>query len=198
MKKLEFLKNVDIYLIDQLLKERIKPGQRVLDAGCGTGRHFKFFIEEGFDITGIDEDSSHIFNLQNLYPNYSQKIKLSSLEDFQDLLPYDVIICNAVLHFARDHQHFDQMFENLVKLLNYQGILFVRMTTTIGISHLLPLPALDHNGVYELPDNTSRYLINREKINYLVEKHKLELLEPIKTVVVDQQRSMATLVFSKK
>ncbi|MEZ4938692.1 MAG: hypothetical protein R2799_13965 [Crocinitomicaceae bacterium] len=72
------------------------------------------------------------------------------------------------------------------------------MTTDIGIQHLLPIPALDHNGVYELPDGTSRYLINREKINYLTDKHGLNLLDPIKTAVVDKQRSMATSSFSKK
>ena len=101
------LKNVDIYLIDQLLKERIKPEMRILDAGCGSGRNFEFFLREGFDITAIDSSSDAIFHLQNAYPNYSQKIKHSPIEDFQDLLKYDFIICNAVLHFAQDHHHFD-------------------------------------------------------------------------------------------
>jgi 2-polyprenyl-3-methyl-5-hydroxy-6-metoxy-1,4-benzoquinol methylase len=193
--ELKDIKNVDIYLLDQLLKERIKPGQKVLDAGCGSGRNFKFFLEQGYDITGIDQDSDSVFNLQNTYPNYSQKIKLSAVEDFGDVFKFDVIICNAVLHFAQNHKHFDLMFENLVTNLNPSGILFIRMTTDIGIQHLLPIPALDHNGVYDLPDKTSRYLINREKINYLVEHYNLEMLEPIKTVVVDKERSMATLVF---
>lgn len=191
------LKNVDVYLIDQLLKDRIRPEMRILDAGCGSGRNFDFFLNQGYDITAIEASSDAIFHLQNTYPNYSQKIKYSSLEDFHDLLKYDFIICNAVLHFANNHQHFDQMFENLIKLLNPGGTLFVRMTTDIGIQHLLPIPSFDHNGRYDLPDGSTRYLINREKINHLVEKYHLTLLDPIKTVVVDKQRSMATLVFQK-
>ena len=31
---------IDIYLFDQLLKGRISPGIRILDAGCGTGAVF--------------------------------------------------------------------------------------------------------------------------------------------------------------
>lgn len=195
MEKIKELQNVDIYLIDQLLKERIKPEMRILDAGCGSGRNFEYFLNKGFDVTAIDSNSDAVFHLQNAYPNYSQKIKYTAIEDFQDLLKYDFIICNAVLHFANDHQHFDQMFENLVTLLNPGGILFVRMTTDIGIQHLLPIPEFGGNGRVDLPDGSTRYLINREKIQFLLEKHQLELLDPIKTVVVDKKRSMATLVF---
>jgi len=28
---------IDIYLFDQILKGRIAPGMRILDAGCGSG-----------------------------------------------------------------------------------------------------------------------------------------------------------------
>lgn len=192
------LQNIDIYLIDQLVKERIKPNSKILDAGCGSGRNFNFFMNEHYDITAIDSNPDSIFALQNIYPNFSSKIKLISIEDFKDVFKYDFIICNAVLHFAKNHEHFDLMFESLVKNLNPNGILFVRMTTDIGIQHLLPIPDLEHNGVYDLPDNSSRFLVTREKINFLVEKHQLELLDPIKTVVIDKKRSMATLVFKNK
>ena len=30
---------IDIYVFDQLLRGRIVPGMRVLDAGCGDGRN---------------------------------------------------------------------------------------------------------------------------------------------------------------
>ncbi len=29
---------IDIYLFDQLLRGRIRPGMRIFDAGCGYGR----------------------------------------------------------------------------------------------------------------------------------------------------------------
>jgi ubiquinone/menaquinone biosynthesis C-methylase UbiE len=43
-------------LEDQLLLRLLEPvrGQRVLDIGCGTGRHLHMFLEMGLDITGLD------------------------------------------------------------------------------------------------------------------------------------------------
>ena len=37
---------IDIYLFDQLLRGRIPPGSRILDAGCGSGRNLVYFLRE--------------------------------------------------------------------------------------------------------------------------------------------------------
>ncbi len=39
---------IDIYLFDQLLRGRILPDMRVLDAGCGGGRNLAFLLRSGF------------------------------------------------------------------------------------------------------------------------------------------------------
>ena len=41
---------IDIYLFDQLLKGRIAPGMRILDAGCGRGRNLVYFLQAGHDV----------------------------------------------------------------------------------------------------------------------------------------------------
>ena len=43
-------------LEDQLLLRLLQParGERVLDIGCGTGRHLEMFLEMGLDVTGVD------------------------------------------------------------------------------------------------------------------------------------------------
>ena len=47
---------IDIYLFDQLLRGRIKPGMCVLDAGCGGGRNLVYLLREGYSVFGADID----------------------------------------------------------------------------------------------------------------------------------------------
>src|ERR1017187_10230123 len=47
---------IDIYLFDQLLRGRIRPGMRVLDTGCGSGRNLVYFLREGYEVFGVDTD----------------------------------------------------------------------------------------------------------------------------------------------
>ena len=55
---------IDIYLFDQLLRGRIAPGMRIVDAGCGGGRNLVYFFSNGFDIFGVDEDPGAIASVR--------------------------------------------------------------------------------------------------------------------------------------
>lgn len=44
---LELFGQIDIYLFDQLLRGRIGPGMRILDAGCGNGRNLLYLLQPG-------------------------------------------------------------------------------------------------------------------------------------------------------
>lgn len=194
MNSLKHIENIDLYLLDQFLKGRLKVDDKILDAGCGSGRNIKLLINEGFSVFGIDVNAAVIDELKANYPELQENFANSSIEKFDSTEKFDFIICNAVLHFAKNHEEFDRLFNKLISLLNDNCTLFVRMTTDIGVKDLL---TENNNGVYNLPDKTTRYLITNDKINSLLLAHSLVLIEPIKTVVVDGKRSMATLVFKK-
>ena len=49
---------IDIYLFDQLLRGRITPGMRVLDAGCGTGRNLVYLLQSGVDVFATDQSAA--------------------------------------------------------------------------------------------------------------------------------------------
>lgn len=193
MKELEALRGIDVYLIDQLLKNRITSDSKILDAGSGNGRNIHYLIKNGLDITGVDPNAESIGFLQQMYPEISDQFYVSTLEDFNSPQRFDFIICNAVLHFARGHEHFTKMFSALVNHLKPTGIVFIRMTSDIG----LKLDQNDRNGVFNLPDHSERYLITRSKIDELILEHSLSLFEPVKTVKVEELRSMTTLVLKK-
>src|SRR5437660_5161872 len=64
--------SIDIYLFDQLLKERISPPMKILDAGCGSGRNLNYFFKTGFDVCGVDQSPEAIAQSdrwrRNLHP----------------------------------------------------------------------------------------------------------------------------------
>src|SRR5882762_8131627 len=58
--------SIDIYLFDQLLKQRIALPMKVLDAGCGGGRNLPYFFRTGFDVCGVDQSPEAIAQIKLL------------------------------------------------------------------------------------------------------------------------------------
>lgn len=186
------LGNVDIYIIDQILKNCYKPGQSILDAGCGSGRNLKWFYQNDFLITGIDVDSERIREAKEIYPNASANFTVGALAK----MPYgnevfDHILCCAVLHFAKNRTHFDKMFTEIYRVLKPNGTLLIRVASNIGLDGKKPIVQDD------ISKETSNFYITRQLISELISRFSLKLLEPIKTTNVQDIRAMTTLVFQK-
>ena len=195
------LGKIDIYLIDQLQKGRMKPGMKILDAGCGYGRNSEYFIKNNYKIYGVDKNEYPILELKEninkwnpaFNKNNFQKSNLIKIP-FQNNY-FDFIISSAVLHFSENRNHFIQLFNELCRVLNNKGVLFVRMTSKHTIEHLAKHL---HGDVYLLPDGSTRYLLDRKVLKKLMEENELLFLDPFKTVNVSDIRSMSTLVLCKK
>jgi 2-polyprenyl-3-methyl-5-hydroxy-6-metoxy-1,4-benzoquinol methylase len=102
---------IDIYLFDQLLRGRISPGMRVLDAGCADGRNLVYLLRQGYEVFGVDCDKGGIASLQHLAARLSPSLPSSNFRvepvqamSFPDAFA-DVVISSAVLHFARDEEN---------------------------------------------------------------------------------------------
>ena len=191
----EILGNTDIYLIDQILKDRYQTNDLIFDAGCGSGRNLHYFHQNEYTFYAIDMNAERIENLQKRYPEFSTNFKVATLENtpFSDEI-FDHVLCNAVLHFAKSEAHFKSMFSELVRVLKKGGSLFIRMTSDIGIEGK---PTLLQDGVYFLPDQSARFLLTRDLLNEMLVKHELSLLEHVKSTNVNDLRSMTTLVLRK-
>ena len=64
-----------------------------------------------------------------------QHIRVAAIEN----LPYpdgsfDVVISNAVLHFAHDDAHFERMVGEMWRVLKPGGMLFARLASSIGMT----------------------------------------------------------------
>lgn len=191
---------IDIYLFDQLLKGRITPGMRILDAGCGHGRNLVYFLREGYEVYAADSDRGALDSVRALarklapsLPESNFRIEAVEHMSFEDGCA-DVVISSAVLHFARDDAQFEAMLQGTWRVLKPGGMFFCRLASLIGMEgRFKPIQA----SRYQLPDGTERYLVDEAMLIALTEQLGGELVEPLKTTVVQNQRSMTTWVMRK-
>ncbi|UMB61225.1 class I SAM-dependent methyltransferase [Lutibacter sp. A80] len=192
----ENIGGVDIYILDQILKENYQQGAVILDAGCGKGRNLKWFYNAGFKIYGSDNDSSSIQYCKELYSQQKDNFTVASVDEMPYKTAYfNHIICNAVLHFAEDLSHFLKMFQELLRILKPQGTLLIRMASNFGLENQVELIS---NGVYNLPDGSTRFLLTQTLLDDLFKNTNIKLIEDLKTTIVHQKRSMSTLVIQKQ
>ncbi|NOU93830.1 methyltransferase domain-containing protein [Paenibacillus sp. LMG 31456] len=196
----ELFGNIDIYLFDQLLKGRISPGQRILDAGCGTGRNLVYFLRSGYRAYAVDHSEDAILEVRKLAARLAsewtdEQARVESVEKMSFANDsFDVVISNAVLHFAESEANFQQMVQELWRVLRPGGLLFARLASSIGIEDKVePLG----NQRFKLPDGSERFLVDEERLMKMTDKLQGILLEPLKTVNVSNQRCMTTWCLKK-
>jgi tellurite methyltransferase len=180
---------IDIYLFDQILRGNITPGMTVFDAGCGYGRNLRYFFNEGYEVYGVDADPRAIATLP------PDRFRAERIEDntFPDAFA-DVVISSAVLHFARDDGQFEAMLRGSWRVLKPGGLFFCRLASSIGIErHVRCI----ENRRHHLPDGSIRYLVDEDFLMRLTRELNAELVDPLKTTVVQNQRSMTTWVLRK-
>jgi tellurite methyltransferase len=191
---------IDIYLFDQLLRGRIAPGMRVLDAGAGSGRNLVYLLRAGYEVFATDSDRISIEAVRRLAAALAPALPASNfrvepIEDmtFPDAFA-DVVLSSAVLHFAGDDAQFAVMLRGSWRVLKPGGFLFARLASSIGMEQQVKRLA---GRRHLLPDGTERYLVDEPLLTELTRDLGGELLDPLKTTVVQNQRSMTTWVVRK-
>src|SRR5579864_8302310 len=191
---------IDIYLFDQLLRKRIVAGMRILDAGCGFGRNLVYLLKEGFEVFGTDSDPRALAATRHLAASLAPTLppdnfRLETVEamSFPDEFA-DLVISSAVLHFASGDDHFRAVLRGTWRVLKPGGLLFCRLASSIGMeSRIRRLAGRRHL----LPDGSERYLVDELLLGRLTEELGGRLADPLKTTVVQNQRSMTTWIVRK-
>ncbi len=196
----EHIGDIDIYLLDQILKGRFSPGMKILDAGCGGGRNIIYFLREGYQVYGVDSSPESIAYVRRLAHHVAPHI---SPENFQvaeveqsvfGADQFDVVISSAVLHFAHDEEHFRRMLNGMWQQLKPGGMFFARLASDIGIESLIQKIA-GRRGLS--PDGSEYFLVDQQLLLDLTTQLSGELIEPIKTTNVQSLRCMTTWVIRK-
>jgi len=190
---------IDIYLFDQILRRRVGPRDRVFDAGCGAGRNLVYLLRSGAKVWGIDHDVDAIAEVRTLARQLApslpeENFRAERIEDttFPEQIA-TVVICSAVLHFARDDAELEAMLWGAWRRLAPGGLFFCRLASNIGWHGDPRLRQIDGRR-YHLPDGSERYLVDEAALMDLTARLGGRLLDPLKTTVVQDQRSMTTWV----
>lgn len=190
--------NIDIYVFDQILRGNIAPGMRILDAGCGYGRNLIYLLREGYEIFATDADPAGVEYVRKLAATLGRALPD---ENFQvarlEALPFpdacaDIVICNAVLHFARDEEHFRAMVAELWRVLRLGGMLFCRLGSRIGMDFESVT-----EGRYRTGDGSIWFLVDEAMLMALTHELNATQVDALKTTVVQNHRCMTTWTIRK-
>jgi tellurite methyltransferase len=193
--------HIDVYLFDQLLRGRISPGMRILDAGCGSGRNLVYLLREGYEVYAADADAQGVESVRRMarmlapaLPASNFRVEAVESMSFDDACA-DVVISNAVFHFAADDAQFTAMLQGSWRVLKPGGLFFCRLASTIGMESQFERT---QGRRFRSPDGAERYLVDEALLCSLTTRLGGELADPLKTTVVQNQRAMTTWVVRKK
>ena len=191
---------IDIYLFDQLLRGRLSPPMRVLDAGCGSGRNLHYLLRAGFRVAAVDAEPEAVAATRALAARLAPALPASDFRvepveamSFADASA-DVVLSIAVLHFARDDAQFAAMLRAMWRVLRPGGVLFARLASDIGMESRMR--ALTGRR-FTMPDGSERYLVNEAMLLEWTRTLGGHLLDPLKTTLVQDERCMTTWVVRK-
>jgi ubiquinone/menaquinone biosynthesis C-methylase UbiE len=158
-------------------------------------------LREGYNVSGVDRSGGAIAEVRRLASTLAPQLPAGNFRvepvermSFPDQ-SFDVVISSAVLHFARDEEHWESMVRELWRVLKPGGIFFARLASSIGIEERVEQI---EGRRYRLPDGSDRFLVDEQMLMATTASLGGELLEPLKTVIVQNMRSMSTWCLRKK
>jgi SAM-dependent methyltransferase len=190
---------IDMYVFDQILRGNIAAGMKVLDAGCGYGRNLVYLLREGAEVFALDADAAGVAHVKALAAELAPQLPA---ENFRvgaiEKMPWadefaDVVICNSVLHFARDEEQFLAMVTELWRVLRPGGMLFCRLGSRIGMEF-----ERLRGQIYRIGDGSEWFLVDEAALLDMTRQMDAVLVDPLKTTVVQDYRCMTTWVVRKR
>ena len=187
--------DIDLFLLDLILKGNVPKDGRILDAGCGSGRNMFYFLKRGYNIKGVDSNESEV-NAANFLSRNLGRGDVCSI-GLLDNLPleqesFDLIVCSRVLHFANFREEFNRILAELSRVLSSKGLLYLSVDSMIGMES--KIEQVDQNK-YQFPDGSVRFMLTEDRLNS-IGKEWIHAMEP-RTVNFHGQHAETTLVLTK-
>jgi len=109
------------------LSTLLRPGDTVLDVGCGTGRDMAWLVEHGYAATGVDPSTEMIAEAHRRYAIPDGTLHQDTLPALTTVDgPFTAITCIHVLHHLEDTTLLDALYR-LRSLLAPGGFLVIKV-----------------------------------------------------------------------
>ncbi|MEP6922578.1 MAG: class I SAM-dependent methyltransferase [bacterium] len=219
--------SIDIYLFDQLLKGRLVPGMRVLDAGCGAGRNLVYFLRNGYEVFGVDQSEEAISEVRRLAsvlaPHLpANNFRVEPVEHMtfgreassrQQTVNSKENLATADAAEKNTSENFDVVLSSAVLHFASDEVQWQAMVDEmwrvlrpggIFFARLASTIGIEDEikliggRRYHLPDGSDRFLVDERMLKLVTATFGGEFIEPIKTTVVESLRAMTTWVVRKK
>ena len=129
----------------------LKPGSKVLDFGCGSGRDIKYFNNMGYETYGVD-GSEKLCELAVGYTG-SHNIRCADFLTYNEKNKYDGIwACASLLHL--DNKELKTVIRRLIDACVHQGVIYASFKYG------------DYSGIR---DNRYYTDMNEDKLNDLID-----------------------------
>jgi tellurite methyltransferase len=156
-------------------------------------------LREGCEVFALDEDAAGVEHIRQLSASLNTRLPADNFQvGMIEQMPFpdefaDVVICNSVLHFARDEEHFQVMLAELWRVLKPGGMLFCRLGSRIGMD----FERVGAN-IFVVGDGSKWFLVDEDMLLDLTDQMDAVLVDPLKTTIVQDFRCMTTWVLRKR
>ncbi len=115
--------NVDLHDVYERFLSKLKSGAHILDAGCGSGRDTKAFIQEGYRVTPIDS-SPRLAQLASSFTGVGCRVMRFQDMNFHE--EFDGIwACASLLHVSKTEM--PAVMNRFLNALKTNGIFYVSL-----------------------------------------------------------------------
>jgi len=175
---------------DYIRKIINKHGARkknILDIGCGTGKHLKYFKDDGFTVAGVDA-SENMLSEAKLYLNQNNDLICAKASEFKFSKKFDIIISLFhVMSYQTSNNELEKVFMNVSEHLNKDGLFifdFWYGPAVLTDPPSVRIKRLEDNEIKitRITEPQMRYNENIVDVNYeiMIEEKKTNLIKNIK------------------
>lgn len=185
--------------------KRKRKNLKILDIGCGGGRHVKLFAEQGFDISGVDFSEEAITQTKKMLKRFNLSAELQQGD--MTNLPYEDNLFDGIVSFGvfyyTDSAGMKKAISELYRVLKKNGRALIQTRTTNDYrfgkgreieksTFVLEIEETNERGmkmhfltkedVYDYYSKFSKLVLERDDISF----HNLSLLNSDWDIIVEK------------